>query len=190
MTASSITSARTCRRPSERGRYGVVAIVACQEFQRVFSARNRVSFEYFKEDRRVGMYYFYILDPQFGPGFINWITQIPTPLGVDDRAVGYWWELSMRQVEVSRTLVLDDPRRARLLFEALVQDNIGIGRPEEVSMVFARQLRRPTQRRYQTRIFTTGTEIRIEFRYKHSRVKQYLKGGRAFRLENGHQHAV
>jgi len=43
------------------GRYGVVAIVACQEFQWVFSARNRagpgkvVSFEYFREERRVGI---------------------------------------------------------------------------------------------------------------------------------------
>jgi hypothetical protein len=115
--------------------------------------------------------------------FDRWITQIPTPLTLEDRAAGYWWELSMRQVETSRTLVFDDPRRARSFFEALVQDNIGIGRPEEVSMVFARQLRRPTQHRYQTRIFATGTEIRIDFRYKHSRVKQYLKDGRALRIE-------
>jgi hypothetical protein len=57
-------------------------------------------------------------------------------------------ELSMRQVEVSRTLVFDDPRRARSFFEALVTDNVGIGRPEEVSMVFARQLRRPTKHPY------------------------------------------
>ena len=42
----------------------------------------------------------------------------------------------MRQVEVSRTLVFDDPRRARGFFEALVEDNIGIGRPEEVHAVF------------------------------------------------------
>ena len=87
------------------------------------------------------------------------------------------------QVEVSRTLVLDDPRRARLFFEALVADNIGIGRPEEISLVFARRLTRPTRHPYRTRIFSTGTEIRIEFRYKHSRVKQYLKGGRALRVE-------
>ena len=234
-------------------RFGVVAIVACQEFQWVFSARNRaapgkvVSFEYFREKRRVGIYYFYILDPEFGPGFIKigtyapysakvwlnghewakrqaaragiaftalsngfatcdqpqrlqavcnsfgpdhvqaffdcWITRIPTPLTDDDRAAGYWWELSMRQVEVSRTLVLDDPRRARGFFETLVADNIGIGRPEQVSMIFARQLRRPTHHRYQTRIFSTGTEVRIDFRYKHSRVKQYLKDGRALRIE-------
>ena len=71
--------------------------------------------------------------------------EIPTPLTAEDRAAGYWWELSMRQVEISRTLVLDDPRRARGFFEALVADNIGIGRPEEVSLVFARHLRRPTQ---------------------------------------------
>ena len=64
-----------------------------------------------------------------------------------------------------------------------MQDNIGIGRPEEVSMIFPRPLRRPTHHRYQTRIFTTGTEVRIDFRYKHSRVKQYLKDGRALRIE-------
>jgi hypothetical protein len=52
----------------------------------------------------------------FGPddvqGFFDrWITQIPNPFGEADRAAVYWWELSMRQVEVSRTLVFDDPRR-------------------------------------------------------------------------------
>jgi hypothetical protein len=234
-------------------RFGVVAIVGCQEFQWVFSARNRsgpgkvVSFEYFREQRRVGIYYFYILDPDFGPGFIKigtyapysakvwlnghewakrqathagvaftalsngfaacdqperlqaicdtfgpehvqaffdrWMPVIPTPLGAEDRAAGYWWELSMRQVEVSRTLVLDAPRRARSFFQALVADNVGIGRLEEVSLVFARHLRRRTQHPYQTRIFTSGTEVRIDFRYKHSRVKQYLKDGRALRIE-------
>jgi hypothetical protein len=68
------------------GRYGVVAIVAGQEFQWVFSGRNRQrkpgvrpNFEFFKEDRRVGVYYFYILDPEFGPGFIKLCTYCPWP---------------------------------------------------------------------------------------------------------------
>jgi hypothetical protein len=39
--------------------------------------------------------------------FDRWLQVIPTPLDDQDRAAGYWWELSMRQVEVSRTLVLD-----------------------------------------------------------------------------------
>ena len=200
-------------RAEAEGRSGVVAIVQAQEFQWVFSAKRRerspgvVWFDFVKEDRRVGMYYFYVLDDEFGPGFIKvctyfpypskvwlnghewakrqarhvglsfgelangfsscedqaalqricdrlgprdieafferWTSVIPTPLTDADRAAGYWWELSMRQVEVSRTLVFDDPRRARGFFESLVQDNIGIGRPEQVAMVFARQLRRP-----------------------------------------------
>jgi DNA-binding transcriptional ArsR family regulator len=241
------------QKAEREGRFGVVALVAVEELRWVWSARNRarkpgaVWFEFFKERRRVGVYYFYILDPNFGPGFIQictyapyavrvwlnghewvkcqaryhgigytelengfascsdparlqalcdllspahvqaffdrWIEKIPTPLSPEDRAAGYWWELSMRQVEISRTLVLDDPRRARSFFEALVQDNIGIGRPEEVSMLFVRGRGRPTQHPHGTRIFSAGSEVRIDFRYKHSRVKQYLKGGRALRIE-------
>jgi len=235
------------------GRYGVVAIVTAQEFQWVFGAKNRsnqpgvVSFEFIKQERRVGTYYFYILDLDFGPGFIkictyfpypskvwlnghewakrqaakagiafaalgngfatcadperlqaicdsfspgdvqrwfdHWSGVIPTPFTQADREAGYWWDLSMRQVEVSRTLVFDDPRRARGFFEALIADNVGIGRPHEVSMVFARQVRSTTKEPFVGRIFSYGTEVRLDFRYKHSRVKQYLKEGRALRIE-------
>ncbi len=63
------------------------------------------------------------------------------------------------------------------------QDNIGIGRPEQVALVFARQVRKTTREPFGTRIFSTGTNVRIDFRYKHSRVKQYLKGGCALRIE-------
>jgi hypothetical protein len=237
-----------------QGRFGVVAIVSAQEYQWVFGARNRsdkpglVSFDFTKSSRRVGTYYFYVLDPDFGLGFIKictyfpypakvwvnghewakrqadhagigytalangfatcddpeglqaicdrfgpadvqgffdrWITQLPTPLTAADRAGGYWWELSMRQVEVSRTLVLDDPRRARRFFEALVSDNVGIGRPEEVHVVFGRDRRgRTTTKQFRTRVFGPGTEVKMDFAYKHSRVKQYLKEGKAFRIE-------
>jgi hypothetical protein len=240
-------------RAERAGRFGVVAIVAAQEFQWVFSATKQtgttggVWFKWAKQERRVGVYYFYVLDRDFGPGFIKictyfpypakvwvnghewakrqaqrahlaftalangfascprpdrlqaicdrfgpgdiqaffdrWIAVIPTPLTDADRAAGYWWELSMRQVEVSRTLVFDDPRRARAFFEALVCDNVGIGRPDQVAMVFARPLRRPTKHPYRQRVFTPGTEVHIDFSYKHSRVKQYLKEGRALRIE-------
>jgi hypothetical protein len=128
----------------------------------------------------------------FGPedvqGFFDrWIAAIPTPFTTADRDAGYWWELSVRQVEASRTLVFDDPRRARGFFESLVADNIGIGRPHEVAVVFDRRIvrrgRRPTPGPFRTRVFGPGTEVQLEFRYKHSRVKQYLKEGRALRIE-------
>ena len=238
---------------AREGRFGVVAIVVAQEFQWVFNATKRTGagggiwFDYAKAERRVGIYYFYVLDPEFGPGFIKictyfpypakvwlnghewakrqadhagigytalangfatcdhpdmlqavcnrfgpadvqgffdrWIDVIPTPFTPTDRAAGYWWELSMRQVEVSRTLVFDDPRRARGFFEALVTDNIAVGRPEAVAVIFARQVRRTTKEPFSTRVFTPGTQVQMDFRYKHSRVKQYLKEGRALRIE-------
>ena len=69
---------------------------------------------------------------RLGPGtiqvfFDRWMAVLPLPLTEHDRVAGYWWELSMRQVEVSRTMVFDAPRRARAFFEALVADNLDVG---------------------------------------------------------------
>ncbi len=109
---------------------------------------------------------------------------IPTPFTEADRTAGDFFGLSMRQVEVTRTLVFDDPRRARSFFEALVTDNIGIGRPHQVHTVFGRDRRgRATSQPFRTRVFSPGTEVKMDFSYKHSRVKQYLKEGRALRIE-------
>jgi len=57
---------------------------------------------------------------------------VPLPLTEADRAAGYWWDIAMRQIEVSRTIVFDGPRQARGFFEALCADNLDIGRPEEM----------------------------------------------------------
>lgn len=45
----------------------------------------------------------------FGVFFQNWMSRRPLPLTEHDRGAGYWWELSMRHVEASRTLVFDAP---------------------------------------------------------------------------------
>ena len=67
----------------------------------------------------------------------------------------------MRQVEVSRTLVFDDPRRVRGFFEALVTDDIGIGRPHEVHAVFGRSPRgRTTPQPFTTRLLTPGADVK------------------------------
>ena len=51
---------------------------------------------------------------RLGPGtlqvfFERLMARLPLPLTEADRADGYWWELSMRQIEISRTLVFDAP---------------------------------------------------------------------------------
>jgi hypothetical protein len=236
---------------------GVVAIGVAQEFQSVFTGYDRTagkpgppSFTFAKADRRVSVYYFYVLDRDFGPGFIKlcsyfpypakvwvnghewakrqthaagitftelangfaacedperlqaicdrlgaadiqaffdrWLARIPTPLTLADQGAGYWWELSMRQIEVSRTLVFDQPRRARAFFEALVADNLDLGRPDEVKLIFDRRIRKvrkDTLGSFATKIVTRGTEVAVNVFYKHSRIKQYLKERRALRVE-------
>ena len=127
---------------------------------------------------------------RLGPGAIRvfaerWWSILPLPLTEHDRAAGYWWELSMRQVETSRTLVFDAPRHARGFFEALVTDNLDIGRPELIELVFRRGQRRgrPAAGEFKTRVVSYGTEVNVNAFYRHSRIKQYLKDGRALRIE-------
>ena len=121
--------------------------------------------------------------------FTRWSTWLPMPLDAADRDGGYWWELSMRQVETSRTLVFDAPRRARGFFTALVADNLDIGRPDHVELIFRGHPRRwgrapKIEQTYKTRIDTRQTiGVTVNADYKHSRIKQYLKDGRALRVE-------
>jgi len=130
---------------------------------------------------------------RLGPGaitvfFQRWMSVLPLPLTDADHDAGYWWELSMRQIEVSRTLVFHAPRHARGFFEALVADNLDLGRPDSVELIFTGKNERrgrppkdpPT---FKTKVVTRDTEVTINAFYKHSRVKQYLKDGRALRIE-------
>lgn len=170
---------RYLSKQAAKGTSGVVAIGVAQEFQNVFAATEKKSvtgmprFSFYKADRRVTCFYFYLWDVDFGPGFIKvcayfpyplkvwvnghewakrqatqagiaftalsngfatgedpeglqaicdrlgpgvievfferWMSRLPLPLDEADRDGGYWWELSMRQVEVSRTIVFDAP---------------------------------------------------------------------------------
>jgi hypothetical protein len=118
----------------------------------------------------------------------RWLHRLPLPFGREDQRAGYWWEISMRQVEVSRTLVFDAPRRARAFFEALIADNLDVGRPANVEIIFGRKIRRDTKGVFRTAIDRpavgpdTGGVV-LNLFYKHSRIKQYLKDGRAMRIE-------
>jgi hypothetical protein len=130
---------------------------------------------------------------RLGPGTIRvfadrWLAILPTPLTDADRDAGYWWEISMRQVEVSRTLVFTQPRHARAFFEALVADNLDIGRPDQVELIFTerrvRRGRKPAVPEvFKTKVVTRGVDVTVNAFYKHSRIKQYLKDGRALRIE-------
>jgi hypothetical protein len=95
----------------------------------------------------------------------------------------------MRQVETSRTLVFDDDVHARVFFEALLCDNMDVGRPENVELLFRRGQRsgRPTLPPagggFKTKIDRYCDLITVNVFYRNSRLKQYLKDGVALRIE-------
>ena len=117
------------------------------------------------------------------------MARIPLPLTGADRDAGFWWELSMRQIETSRTLVFDDDVHARAFFEALLCDNMDLGRPENVGLLFRRGQRsgRPTippaGGGFKTKIDRFCDLVTLNVFYKNSRLKQYLKDGVALRIE-------
>ena len=195
------------------------------------------------------IYYFYVLDPEFGPGFIKICTYFPYPAKVwlnghewakrqaDHAGIGYTALANGfatcdhpdglqaicdrfgpadvqgffdRWIDVIPTPFTADGPGRRLLVGTVDAPSRGVTHagvrrpppgPRLLRSVRHRQHRRRPPRRgrrrvrprpasvapprqpFPTRVFTPGTEVKMDFRYKHSRVKQYLKEGRALRIE-------
>jgi hypothetical protein len=115
--------------------------------------------------------------------FDRWVEQLPWPLSPQQRVAGYAHQLSIWQLEVSRTQVFQDPEQGWALVEALIRDNLDLGRPDRVSLIFERKVTKATPSEFHTRVLREGVQPIIRIRYKHSALKQYLKDGRALRTE-------
>ncbi len=234
------------------GSDGVVFIGVAQEQLSGFKARKevkgkRVWFQYSRQPVFVKVYYFYVHDAEFGPGFIKvgtyapypvkvclnghewakqqlrrasirfealdngflscadparlqetcqhlgpeqvqaffdkWVARLPWPLTPEDRAAGYQHRLSIWQMEVSRTHVFTRPLRGREFFEQVIRENLDLGRPDRVQIVFGRRVYRNTPSRFCTRVIQDGVQPNLHLTYKHSGVKQYFKENRALRTE-------
>jgi hypothetical protein len=117
----------------------------------------------------------------------KWLTILPSPFTEHDRAAGYRYECSVLQAEFSLTQVLDRPVSGRVFFEQVIRDNLDAGRPDQVSLIFDRKLMRTGPRatpgRFRTRVITNGVTPSVHIDYKHTRIKQYHKQGRALRTE-------
>jgi hypothetical protein len=105
------------------------------------------------------------------------------PLTDADRAAGYRYELSVLQAEVSLTSVFDRPLTGRIFFEQVIRENLDLGRPDEVGLIFNRRISRRTPGPFRTRVITEGVVPHLYVDYKSSRIKQYHKEGGALRAE-------
>jgi hypothetical protein len=115
--------------------------------------------------------------------FYKWLAQLPHPFTREDQEAGYVYQLSILQLECSLTQVLDRPLAGRIFFEEVIRENLDLGRPDQVQLIFHRRVTKRTPGRFRTRVLTEGVVPTLHVNYKHSRIKQYHKEGRALRTE-------
>ena len=113
----------------------------------------------------------------------KWFARLPCAFSPEDEAAGYRYELSILQAEFARTQVFERPLSGRRFFEEVIRENIDIGRPDQVSLVFKRRITKRTPGKFRTRIITEGVFPSLHVSYKSSKIKQYFKEGRALRTE-------
>src|ERR1700682_2832573 len=117
-------------------------------------------------------------------GFLRkWLRLLPHPFTGADPKAGYRYDISILQAEFSLTQVLDRPVHGRLFFEHVIRENLDLGRPEQVQLIFNRKITRKTPGRFRTRIVTQDVTPSLMVYYKNTRIKQYHKENRALRTE-------
>src|SRR3984893_16986323 len=115
--------------------------------------------------------------------FRKWLRRLPHPFTAAHRQAGYRYQLSILQAELALTQVLDHPRTGRCFFEEVIRENLDLGRPTQMQLIFSRRVTRRTPGRFRTRILTEGVVPSLHVEYKKSKVKQYHKEGQALRTE-------
>jgi hypothetical protein len=113
----------------------------------------------------------------------KWLRLLPHPFTGADRKAGYRYDISILQAEFSTTQVLDRPVHGRIFFEQVIRENLDLGRPEEVQLIFNRRILRNTRARLRTRVVTHDVTPSLNVYYKNARIKQYHKENRALRTE-------
>lgn len=115
--------------------------------------------------------------------FRKWLGRIPLPLSPQDRLAGYDWDLSIWQMEVSLTQIFDRPLRGREFFEEIIRDNLDLGRPDRVQLIFDRVVTKKTPGQFRTRVIQDGVHPSLHISYKNFDLKQYFKEGKGCRTE-------
>src|SRR2546422_2179403 len=115
--------------------------------------------------------------------FRKWLRRLPHPFTSAHRAAGYRYHLSVLQSEFALTQVLDRPLTGRCFFEEVIRENLDIGRPDQMQLIFERRVTRRTPGGFRTRVLTEGVVPSLHVQYKRAKVKQYYKEGQALRTE-------
>jgi hypothetical protein len=115
--------------------------------------------------------------------FRKWLEWLPHPFTKHDQEAGYQYELSIWQAEFSLTQVFARPLHGRIFFEEVIRENLDLGRPDQIQLLFKRRIPRRTRAAFRTRVITDGVTPSVHVHYKKTHLKQYFKEGRALRTE-------
>src|SRR5207247_307168 len=109
----------------------------------------------------------------------KWLARLPQPFTRADEDADYRWQLSVKQIEFSTTMALDRPLSGRIFFEQLIRDNLDIGRPDKVNIVFGRAIRQRGRFRtpgtFRTQVITTGACPFLYLSYQQTHAQQHLQ---------------
>jgi len=113
------------------------------------------------------------------------VSRLPHPFTAADRAADYRYAISILQAEFSLTQMLDAPVSGRIFFEQVIRDNLDLGRPDHVGLVFNRRVitkgRHPTPSRFRTRVIRSAARARASRRMsdaRRDRRRRHRSGGR------------
>ena len=79
--------------------------------------------------------------------------------------------------------------RGREFFEEVIRDNLDLGRPDRVQLIFEKRIGKMTPGRFRTRVIQDGVNPSLHIEYKQCDLKQYFKEGRGLRTETTFRNA-
>jgi hypothetical protein len=113
----------------------------------------------------------------------KWQLRLPCPFRLVEQRAGYRYEVSMTQVEFALTQVVERPVHGRIFFEEVIRENLDLGRPENIQLIFDRRVTKRTPSNFRSRVVREGVIPSLRIDYKSNGIKQYFKEGRALRTE-------
>jgi hypothetical protein len=113
----------------------------------------------------------------------KWQLRLPSPFRLVEQRAGYRYEASLTQIEFALTQVVEQPVHGRIFFEEVIRENLDLGRPDNIQLIFDRRVIKRTPGKFRTRVVRHGVIPSLRIDYKSNGIKQYFKEGRAVRTE-------
>jgi len=86
-------------------------------------------------------------------------------------------------MEVSLTQIFDRPQKGREFFEEVMRENLDLGQPDRLQLIFDRRITKAMPGSFRTRVMQQGVHPRLHIQYKQFDLKQSFKEGRGLLTE-------